>query len=67
MATSQADFSAFLASGQYSDLQLKCLDEVFNVHKIIVCAQSTVIHAAVNGEFRVRANTIRAAYHSAVH
>ncbi|KAI0573098.1 BTB domain containing protein [Pyrenophora tritici-repentis] len=30
---------SFLTSGDYSDLVIKCGNETFNVHKVIVCTQ----------------------------
>ncbi|WEW59485.1 hypothetical protein PRK78_004959 [Emydomyces testavorans] len=50
--SSYEGFSQLLKSGQYSDLKIVCNGEVFKVHKAIVCPQSPVIAAAVNGEFQ---------------
>ncbi|KAI1113037.1 BTB/POZ protein [Nemania sp. NC0429] len=40
-----------LESGEFSDFILVCGDEKFSVHKNIVCAQSPVIAAAMEGQF----------------
>lgn len=45
--------SKLLGSGDYSDLTLVCEGETFKVHRAIVCSQSPVIAAAVNGCFEV--------------
>lgn len=45
---------ALYENGDYSDHKIKCQDRTFNVHKAIVCPQSPVLAAAVNGKFKVR-------------
>ncbi|KAI0858645.1 BTB/POZ protein [Xylaria cubensis] len=40
-----------LSSGDYADFKIVCKDQEFQVHKIIVCAQSPVIAAALKGYF----------------
>lgn len=40
-------------SGEYSDFSIACNDRVFKVHKAIVCPQSPVLAAAINGDFQV--------------
>ncbi|RDL31410.1 uncharacterized protein BP5553_09619 [Venustampulla echinocandica] len=48
-----------LSSKKYSDLKLVCQGQEFNVHKAIVCSQSPVLAAAVDGDFQeARTNTI---------
>lgn len=42
-----------MKSGAYSDLKLACHGQEFSVHKMVVCSQSRVLAAAVNGEFEV--------------
>ncbi|PGH09654.1 hypothetical protein AJ79_05620 [Helicocarpus griseus UAMH5409] len=41
-----------LFSKQYSDCSIKCQGEIFHVHKAVVCTQSPVIAAAMDGQFR---------------
>ncbi|TRX97131.1 hypothetical protein FHL15_001925 [Xylaria flabelliformis] len=38
-----------LSSGDYADLKIVCKDQEFQVHKVIVCAQSPVLAAALKG------------------
>ncbi|CAE6997341.1 hypothetical protein CFE70_000466 [Pyrenophora teres f. teres 0-1] len=45
--TSADYISSCLTSGDYSDLTIKCADETFNVHKIIVCMQVEFFARAV--------------------
>nr|RBQ89574.1 hypothetical protein FVER53263_05706 [Fusarium verticillioides] len=40
-----------LQSGEYSDFILRCKDREFKLHQMIVCPQSPVISAALNGGF----------------
>ncbi|KAI9895995.1 hypothetical protein N3K66_009064 [Trichothecium roseum] len=40
-----------LESGQYSDLKLICENQEIKVHKMVVCTQSSVLAAAVEGAF----------------
>ncbi|KAF5974132.1 aminopeptidase 2 [Fusarium coicis] len=40
-----------LQSGEYSDFVLRCKDREFKLHQMIVCPQSPVISAALNGGF----------------
>lgn len=51
--TTPADLSQILTSEKYSDLKLVCQDQEFKVHKAIVCTQSPVLAAAVDGDFQV--------------
>lgn len=44
-----------LQSGEYSDFKMVCKDREFKLHQMIVCPQSPVISAALNGGFEVRA------------
>lgn len=46
--------SRLLVLPKYSDLQLVCEEEIFPVHKAIVCSQSPVLAAAVDSDFLVR-------------
>ena len=48
-----ADLAILLKEGKYSDLTLMCQDEEFKIHRNIVCAQSPVFAAAVDGGFKV--------------
>lgn len=45
--------SKLMGSDTYSDLTLVCEQETFKVHKAIVCSQSPVLAAAVDGHFEV--------------
>ena len=45
--------SQLLESQKYSDLTLLCEGHEFKVHKAIVCTQSPVIAAAVDGSLQV--------------
>lgn len=47
------DFTHLMNSGQFSDLTLVCQDQKFKIHKLVACAQSSVIAAALKGEFKV--------------
>ncbi|SCV25259.1 uncharacterized protein FFB14_00152 [Fusarium fujikuroi] len=40
-----------LQSGEYSDFKMVCKDREFKLHQMIVCPQSPVISAALNGGF----------------
>jgi hypothetical protein len=42
-AVTASSISELLHSGDYSDLQIICRDEVYNVHRAIVCPRSKVI------------------------
>lgn len=46
-------FAQLMHTGKYSDLMLVCAGQEFRVHKMIVCSQSSVIAAAVDGSFEV--------------
>ncbi|CEJ55685.1 hypothetical protein PMG11_01929 [Penicillium brasilianum] len=39
-------------SGEFTDLVLVCEGERINVHKVVVCSQSNVLHAACTGNFK---------------
>lgn len=43
-----------VTSGKYSDLKFVCRGETFQVHKLVVCAQSPVLARMVDGKFKVR-------------
>ncbi len=54
-ASSQAAGSVLaqlMLSEEYSDLSFSCRGEMFQVHKAIVCPQSSVIQAAVKSGFK---------------
>lgn len=55
MATARAaiDFTQLMTSGQFSDLKLVCQGQEFKIHKLVACSQSSVIAAALKGEFKV--------------
>ncbi|CEJ55684.1 hypothetical protein PMG11_01929 [Penicillium brasilianum] len=40
-------------SGEFTDLVLVCEGERINVHKVVVCSQSNVLHAACTGNFKL--------------
>lgn len=44
-----------MQSGEFSDLKFVCNGHEFKVHKAVVCAQSPVIKAAIQGGFEVSA------------
>lgn len=46
-------FHELLSSAKYTDLTLVCDGQEFKVHRAIVCPQSTVMAAAVDGPFIV--------------
>ncbi|KAI1745154.1 BTB/POZ protein [Xylaria scruposa] len=46
-----ANIASLLSSGDYADLKIVCKDQEFQVHKIIVCAQSPVLATALKGYF----------------
>ncbi|KAK2748401.1 hypothetical protein FQN55_004339 [Onygenales sp. PD_40] len=45
-------FALLLHSGKYSDCKIVCQGEVFHVHRAVVCTQSPVIAAAIDGGFK---------------
>jgi hypothetical protein len=47
-----SDF-ALLESGQYSYFVIECERVEFNVHRTIICCQSTMLERAANGYFKV--------------
>ncbi|KAJ5588217.1 hypothetical protein N7537_010895 [Penicillium hordei] len=48
---------SLLESGRYSDLTISCESRKFGVHCTIVCSQSSVFDAAVEGEFKGAASS----------
>lgn len=53
--TEDHDFmSALLLSGKYSDFKLRCQGVEFRLHKSVVCMQSPMFAAALDGNFTVR-------------
>lgn len=46
--------SQLLLSGKYSDFKLRCEDVEFQLHKSVVCMQSPMFAAALDGNFTVR-------------
>lgn len=47
------NLSSLLNTGKYSDLRIFCDGYQFQVHKAVLCSQSVVISAAVDGGFQV--------------
>ncbi|KAK7536821.1 uncharacterized protein J3D65DRAFT_658328 [Phyllosticta citribraziliensis] len=43
-------FSSVLESGEYSDLEIRCSDDKYKVHKAIVCSQSEFFRLAIKPE-----------------
>ena len=58
----QPVLAQLLDSGVYSDLKLVCHGEEFSVHKAVVCVQSSVLTAAVDGDFVVGCSPSKRAY-----
>ncbi|KAK2806973.1 hypothetical protein FQN51_005775 [Onygenales sp. PD_10] len=52
MAANPYWIKSLLHSGKYSDCKIVCQGEVFNVHTTVVCSQSPVIAAAIDGNFK---------------
>ncbi|KAI1126471.1 hypothetical protein F5Y10DRAFT_267133 [Nemania abortiva] len=52
MANIISTTTTLLHSGDYSDFTIECEGQEFRVHKNIVCPQSPVIAAAMNGHFK---------------
>lgn len=46
--------ASLLDSGEFSDLTVKCGDETFAVHRMILLPASKVFAAACSGGFKVR-------------
>lgn len=46
-----------LQTGEYSDFTLKCHGHEFKLHKLVVCSQSPMIKAALQGPFIVSPDT----------
>ncbi|KAL4959527.1 BTB/POZ domain-containing protein [Aspergillus stella-maris] len=47
-----ATMKNLLTTGKYSDTKITCQGETFNVHRSILCTQSTFFEAAMNGNFK---------------
>ncbi|KAJ5159932.1 uncharacterized protein N7482_006936 [Penicillium canariense] len=45
-------------SGEFTDLALVCEGERINVHKVVVCSQSDVLHAACIGNFKEASSAV---------
>lgn len=43
--------ASLLSSGRYNDFTIECKGRVFKVHKAVICPQSDVFTAALEGEF----------------
>ena len=54
-----SEFSRLMGSGEYSDMKLVCDGREFQVHKVVMCTQSRVLSAAIDGDFAVRKNQKR--------
>ncbi|CAH0055329.1 unnamed protein product [Clonostachys solani] len=50
--------SALLLFGKYSDFKLRCQDVEFQLHKSVVCMQSPMFAAALDGNFTEAASSI---------
>lgn len=57
------NLSQLLESGKYSDMTLECQGHKFRVHKMVVCSQSPVLAAAMDGNFQVLENSPRERVH----
>ncbi|KAE8446181.1 hypothetical protein EG329_012406 [Mollisiaceae sp. DMI_Dod_QoI] len=44
--------ASLLDSGMWSDLQIKCRERLWKVHRVVVCLQSKPLSAAINGNFK---------------
>jgi hypothetical protein len=53
MPIDDAVLAQLLQTGKYSDMTLVCAGKEFKLHRNIVCPQSSVIAAAVDGSFKV--------------
>ncbi len=54
MASSNLDLTAFLRSGQFSDMTLVCAGgKEFKVHRLVMCSMSPVLAAAMAGPYEV--------------
>lgn len=42
------DMTNFLTSGNYSDIQLKCKDQTFNCHRVLLAGKSPVFDAMLH-------------------
>ena len=47
-------YFGFLKDGMYTDFTITCKDFVYNVHKVIVCGASLMLHTACQSNFQVR-------------
>lgn len=54
------DMGDLLKTGKYSDMRLVCEGRTFKVHKMVVCLQSPVLAAAIDGQFEVRPQSLYA-------
>ncbi len=48
-----AAYVEVLETGRHSDFKIICKDVVFKVHRIVICAASTMLEKACNGGFSV--------------
>lgn len=54
MESVTADFASLLTDPKYSDLEIRCEDRKFPVHRAIVCCTSIVLARECDGGFMVR-------------
>lgn len=45
-----------LSQGEYSDMKISCKGRIFNVHRAVVCPQSSFFKTALNGKYAVSPN-----------
>ena len=48
-----AALAGLMYSQEFSDLKFTCRDQVYHVHKAVICCQSSVMKRAVTGQFIV--------------
>lgn len=53
MSYNAIELAELMHTGKYSDMTLVCAEQEFKVHKMVVCSQSPVFAAAIDGPFQV--------------